>query len=493
MDMAILPRSGELDVHPLPRLLLELRRTRFCGALCLSRERTEKRILFQDGSPIFAESNLASESLGVQLVDEGRITRQDLAAVTQRIDERQVKEGVALLELKLLSPKELFLALKDQIRRRLIECFGWPTGSYRLEPGETLPGDAQAFRIDLFELVHAGIARHWTSDRMLAELAERLDRIAAATPRAESIHRRLEGKSDLQPMFDALDGSQTLAEAIHRAGSAGAISAAWLLDASGALEYPRRAEQDEKPDDPPALEIVFDETVDDARRVGPSAPKERVTTEPTREASALREVLLARHAALGEMTHYSVLELEPDCDAEAIKRAYFAAAKRFHPDALARSGFEDLRREANDLFARIAKAYAVLSDPHRRRDYDAELGGAASSDADRLANAESLYRLGEILLRKGDFAGAFEYLKPVVDLWPEECAYQSALGWCYYKMNPPDTEAARRHLEKSVQMGADDAVANFRLGILLRSLGEAERAETFLARAKQINPKVTGR
>ena len=69
--MAI-PEQGRLEELPLPRLLLDLHRARFEGTLELRRERLQKSFLFQEGVPVFAESNLASETLGVQLMDAGQ-------------------------------------------------------------------------------------------------------------------------------------------------------------------------------------------------------------------------------------------------------------------------------------------------------------------------------------------------------------------------------------------------------------------------------------
>ena len=47
--MADLPEHGRLAETPLPRVLLDLYRERFDGALTLSRDRVGKRILFQEG------------------------------------------------------------------------------------------------------------------------------------------------------------------------------------------------------------------------------------------------------------------------------------------------------------------------------------------------------------------------------------------------------------------------------------------------------------
>src|SRR5262245_15217497 len=127
--MGAIPDKGRREEIPLPRLLLDLHRVRFEGSLLLRRERMEKACLFQERVPVVAESNLASETLGVQLMDAGRLPREDHARVTRHVSEKGCKEGKALLDLGLIEPKALFLALKDQVRLRIVDCFGWPQGT----------------------------------------------------------------------------------------------------------------------------------------------------------------------------------------------------------------------------------------------------------------------------------------------------------------------------------------------------------------------------
>ena len=207
-----------------------------------------------------------------------------------------------------------------------------------------------------------------------------------------------------------------------------------------------------------------------------------------RATADLRREISEKHARLGELDYYALLGLEPACDAAAIKRAYHLAAKTYHPDTLARSGLDAASRgEANRVFAEISKAHATLADPERRRRYDEDRRGEGGAiDANRLANAENLYRKGEILMRQGNFRGAFDFLKPAVELWPDECAYQSALGWTYYKKTPSEPEAARAHLERALAIDGEDGVTLFRLGVVLRALGQSEQAQAAHARASRL-------
>ena len=66
-------------------------------------------------------------------------------------------------------------------------------------------------------------------------------------------------------------------------------------------------------------------------------------------------------------SYYELLDLPRDADDKAIKKAYRAAAKEHHPDLPANRGDRDAARQ----FKLIKEAYEVLSDPERRRRYDA--------------------------------------------------------------------------------------------------------------------------
>ena len=69
-----------------------------------------------------------------------------------------------------------------------------------------------------------------------------------------------------------------------------------------------------------------------------------------------------------ERDYYEVLGIEPSASAEEIKRAYHRAAFQRHPDRNRES------EEAHEEMERINEAYAVLSDPIKRREYDLPRG-----------------------------------------------------------------------------------------------------------------------
>ena len=68
--------------------------------------------------------------------------------------------------------------------------------------------------------------------------------------------------------------------------------------------------------------------------------------------------------------YYDVLGVAADAGAEEIKRAYRQLARRYHPDI---SG-----EERGAAFLELARAYEVLSDPQKRRSYDAEVRSSST-------------------------------------------------------------------------------------------------------------------
>lgn len=67
-----------------------------------------------------------------------------------------------------------------------------------------------------------------------------------------------------------------------------------------------------------------------------------------------------------DMNYYEILGVSLDARPEDIRSAYFQAVRLFHPDA-------NPSPEAHERFMAIQAAYAVLSSPQKRNEYDAQL------------------------------------------------------------------------------------------------------------------------
>lgn len=492
--------EGTLASHPLPALLLALHRTRFEGVLELTRDKTHKEVTFHQGQPVLSESNVQSETLGLQLIDQGIIDRAAHQRVSEFMERKGCKEGVALLALELLKPKELFIALKEQVRRRLLEAFAWADGQYKLGEVEELKQEVQPLRSDLLALVHEGLANHWTPDRLLTDLTPFIERYPVRNKAFDELEQRLSPDEEVTPLLDAIDGTRSLGTAIGSGfNSVRVLAGAWMLacGAFASFEDEPLPSRDEDAVDGEAEDIFEIEVVTksdaDAGEAAANAPEDAGDAdELSPAAQEMRDEVFALLEDLEERSLYEMLGVGEDATDGEIRKAYFKAAKRFHPDALNHLGLASIKEEAARVFARIAEANDVLRDAAKRADYDArQASDEPMVDTHALAQAETFYRKGEILVRMGDFRGALEYLENAVELWPDECEYQSALGWALYKQPQADVPRALEHLEKAVELDSEQAVALFRLGMVLRAAGEEERATEAIAHARSLDPKVS--
>ena len=70
----------------------------------------------------------------------------------------------------------------------------------------------------------------------------------------------------------------------------------------------------------------------------------------------------------GEQDYYKILNIAPDASENKIKEAYRKLAHKYHPDR------QQTNKDANERMKQINEAYAVLSDPIKRREYDIPRG-----------------------------------------------------------------------------------------------------------------------
>ena len=99
--------------------------------------------------------------------------------------------------------------------------------------------------------------------------------------------------------------------------------------------------------------------------------------------------------------YYEVLGVDKSADDAAIKKAYRALAKKYHPD------MNPGDAEAEKKFKEASEAYAVLSDPEKKRQYDqfghaAFDGGAGGAGGFDFSGADFSDIFGDIF---GDFFG----------------------------------------------------------------------------------------
>ncbi|RJQ50743.1 MAG: J domain-containing protein [Actinobacteria bacterium] len=100
--------------------------------------------------------------------------------------------------------------------------------------------------------------------------------------------------------------------------------------------------------------------------------------------------------------HYKALEVHPHASPEVIDKAYRILSLKHHPDRQPAVS----RKAATEKMQRLNEAYAVLSDPQRRRCYDREraMGQAARENEHRMVRVfldDGLVGLFKLWVRDG--------------------------------------------------------------------------------------------
>ena len=65
---------------------------------------------------------------------------------------------------------------------------------------------------------------------------------------------------------------------------------------------------------------------------------------------------------INKMDYYQILEVSPNANPKALKKAYFRIAKKYHPDVY--SGIN------TDYFKKANEAFTVLKNPLKRKEYN---------------------------------------------------------------------------------------------------------------------------
>lgn len=483
---------GFLHQTPLPLLLVGLHRDGFTGQLTLSSESVSRRFEWRAGLPVSVTSRLPAESLAEILVRAGTLEVAQKSRVAQLAEERGASELQAIASLGTVAPKVLLLALAEQLRRALLGSLGWRSGSFIFEPREAI-GVAPALPLAFMAVLFEGTAASWRSHEVLTTLGERATRYPTLAPDARTHWLPPDGPA--RALLARLDGSSAAFALLQEHPEPECAAALWLLDGFGALTYAEQPATDAPA--PASAAASVGPRIEIVVRGGPAARSAASGTSERKAAGAgpradedLRREIHDLHARLRTLPLWELLGVARDANPKDVRRAYLSAAKRLHPDRLAQLGLLDLKEVANEVFAEIARAHEVLTDPEQRELYEATLGGTVSADADRIAEAEASYVRGDHLMRAGNFRGALEFLERAVALWPDEADYQAALGWALHRKTPSEGERALEHFERAFAIGTQQAVWWLRGSLVARGLGNEKRATELGARARSLDANV---
>ena len=208
----------------------------------------------------------------------------------------------------------------------------------------------------------------------------------------------------------------------------------------------------------------------------------------TSDSSDFLETVENLHTQLNSSTYYSILEIEPWASQDQIKKAYYHAARKFHPDRTSSFPSETLKNKLNDIFAFLTEAYKILSQPVARAQYDENLTlkkppKLEKTNADL---AKERFHEGRTLFDEGLYSEAEEVFGQAIyldDSVPDYYYYFSlALA-----QNNKYSEAGK-FLSKALRLDPSNTRYMAELGHIFLQLGYNLRAKALFEKTIQIEP-----
>jgi CheY-like chemotaxis protein/TolA-binding protein len=193
--------------------------------------------------------------------------------------------------------------------------------------------------------------------------------------------------------------------------------------------------------------------------------------------------------------YFTVLNVAMTATDDQIREAYFALAKRTHPDRFSGAS-EAVRRVAEEVFAVISQAYETLGHRDRRNEYlrnqrNKERDKADIEEGERALKAEVAFQKGITMLRKKSYSEASSLFKEAVECYPDEGEYYAYLGWSLYLADSRAhgrVELARNYLVKARKLAPSSDKPYLFLGRLYKAEGKDGVAEKMFQKVIELDP-----
>jgi curved DNA-binding protein CbpA len=494
--------KGKLTEQPLAELIREISSKGLSGTLRLEHERAQTAVYFDNGQLIYAAANLRSLRLREYLIKRGVFAEKDRASLENNLSDLAL--AAAMSASGTLSQKDVDTLLANLVADVLRVALLWTEGTWDFDERARL-GDPVRIQVDTVNLLREAALR-----MPLEFVSARFRNPGETISRASDVPRTSNFLPAESFMLSRLDMPTRVEDLV-------AISGLPELDAYRVIyglalsdlvkrEYWRNAFRAEpgKTGDQAVARSAPDTAASDA---GKSDSRWMSVSD---EEGDLEKFL----SRLGEATnYYEIMELPTTAGADEIKDAYYALARRYHPDRFHLQSGTQLHAKLSSAFARITQAYEKLTDPSARTAYDRALersrraadspsapaktepradvaeelkfepgGGAADT-----GHAERNFREGLEALKEGRINAAATYLAAAARLAPREARYRA-----YYGRALAAGERTRRLAENEIQAAVklDPANANFRtmLAELYFDLNFHRRAQTEVDRALALDP-----
>jgi curved DNA-binding protein CbpA len=522
--------AGQLQRHPLTELIREISAGGLSGALRLARERAKTVVYFDAGEIIYAASNLRAFRLAESARRWKVLSEEQLSGVQGKTSDLEL--GAALVETEILSPETLDSLLERQVTELLCRALLWTDGDWDFDPRARLASNARVSVNTRKLLVES--ARRLPAEFASARLADKYEKIFPEVHVADDVN--------LLPteafVLTRVDAPLSINELLAVGGlpEAETLHVIYTLALGGFLRRERWPQALSREEIARARAVKATTTAKQDSQTVRAEPKIERKAEAQTEAKVVTPKVVAAEEPRDEQgeleaffarlsvatDYYQALGIRRSANVAEIKRAYYALAKRFHPDRFRREVDAARLASIEKAFTQVAQAYETLKGTTTRATYDSKLlkqeqemranratatinqtgkTGENQSPANREASpsaarlrqepapsqVEEIFQQGLSALQQGNSALAIASLGEAARLRPNESRYRAYFGQALSR-DERLRHSAEAELKAAIALDANNASYRVMLAELYSEIGLLKRAQGELERALAAEP-----
>jgi tetratricopeptide (TPR) repeat protein len=434
----------------------------------------QKNLFFIGGNLVRAKTTVPEERLGHILYRCGKISAPQLKDIPALISDRNEKIGKILVQNNMLTQRDVFDGLGQQIITIAVSLFSVTYGEWDFfKKVPKLPEDSR-FKIKLPGIIKEGmkIAGHiaffenefYYQRPKTGIIPHSVSKYLSAEEKRFYKELSTFGSIQVGRIIKALNISE---EAFWKK-----INLFYLLNI-----------------------LDFDETTGSFEDTAVAVDQKVV--EIIQEALELYETLMSN-----KINYYGLLKVTKETNPDELKTSFRTLYDRYNPVSL--NVTQEINEKIKFVFSKIRKAFEILSNKEKRREYDwecfekrvTEVNGhseeAAGEEEEKLnpdvarREAEKLFTKAESLYKQRKYMEASILLEKVVKLDNSNISYSFLLG-----LSQLEIPLLRRKAEKTLLdvagMDPRNAEPLYALGLLYRAGDMPKKAEVFFRKALEIN------
>ncbi|HXX80358.1 MAG TPA: DnaJ domain-containing protein, partial [Thermodesulfovibrionales bacterium] len=201
--------------------------------------------------------------------------------------------------------------------------------------------------------------------------------------------------------------------------------------------------------------------------------------------SELKKTIARMHQRYATLGYYDVLGVKDYAPLPDIKKAFYALAKKFHPDVHFQLEDDSMQDKLNDIFSYLCEAYATLSNPSKRKQYDQSLTLTPTRQISKQEKAKGKYEEGKTALERGNYSRAELLFDEAIYLDSAKADYHYFYGLALMKLKR--FKDAKKAIVNALERNPMNAQYLAELGFVYLDLGFTKTAQGFFERSLKVS------